>query len=117
MNHTDVVEDCVTQRAIAKRFCTHTDPDMAVLRTEVMCRFVPFADGGPFPEGAWRDTCDEKGTARPAANARTVLCLEVSTTRSAAVIAKATVDDDGNPIVGIDDYESRTDLLVLDWLR
>lgn len=112
LNHIEVVEDCVTERAIAHAL--YTDP-VSVFDQEVMCRFVPFSDGGPFPDGAWRATCDENGTARPAAKARSVMCLEVSVTRSAAVIAKATLDDNGNPIVGIAEMLAGTDW-CLDWL-
>lgn len=107
MNHTEVVEDCVTERAIAHAL--HTDP-VAVFDQEVMCRYVPFADGGPFPDGKWRDTKDDE--AMPAKDAKSMLCVEVSTTRSASVIVKAAKDDDGKAVVGVDEMKPGTDWVL-----
>jgi len=107
MNHTGVVSDCVTERAIAHAL--RTDP-ASVFDQEVMCRYVPFADGGPFPEGAWRDTLDDDAV--PAADARSTVCVEVSTTRSAAVVTKAALDAEGRVVLGVAEMQPGTD-----WVR
>lgn len=112
MNHTDVVEDCVTERAIAHAL--HTDP-VAVFDQEVMCRYVPFADGGPFPDGKWRDTCKDEASSTVSADAKSMVCVEVSTTRSAAVIVKSAKNVDDIPVVGVIKMEPGTDWVV-NWL-
>jgi hypothetical protein len=53
---------------------------------EVLCRFVPGADGGPFPQGTWDATRDPEAT--PGEDAEIVVCVEVSSRRDAAFIAR-----------------------------
>lgn len=53
---------------------------------EVLCRFVPGAEGGPFPEGSWDRTTDSE--ASPGEDAEIVVCVEVSDRREATFIAR-----------------------------
>lgn len=96
LNHVEVIEDCVTERALAAQL--RTSPPH-VFETEVLCRWVSMCDGGPFPEGSWAATLD--AAARPAAGARSVVCLDLSWNRSVWSIARAALDDQGDPVVGI----------------
>lgn len=54
---------------------------------EVMCRFVPGAEGGPFPEGQWEATLDAEAT--PGEDAEIVVCVEISERREIAYISRA----------------------------
>ncbi len=108
MNHVDVAADCVTERAIAHAL--RTDP-AAVFDSEVMCRYTPFASAGPFPEGLWAAGVDAKA----AAVGESVVCVEISSSRTQAVIARAGSDAEGNPVVGVWESGPRTDWVV-DWL-
>ncbi len=108
MNHVDVAPDCVTERAIAHAL--RTDP-AAVFDSEVMCRYTPFANSGPFPERLWQAGVD----AEAAAVGDSVVCVEVSASRAQAVIARAGCDAEGNPVVGIWESAPHTDWVV-DWL-
>jgi hypothetical protein len=110
LNHTDVVANCVTERAL--RAALRTSPP-AVYDTEVMCRWLDTADGGPWPEGSWVDTAD--ASARPAGGAESAVCVAVSWNRQRAYIARAAKDDAGNPVAGIAADRPGTDWVV-DWL-
>jgi hypothetical protein len=111
MNHTEVTENCITERAIAAAL--RTSPPH-VFDMECMCRWVSLADGGPFPEGAWQDTLDAK--AAPADGARSAICVEVSGgKRERGYIARAAMDDDDHPVFGIWEDRQGTDW-VLPWL-
>lgn len=110
MNHTEVTEDCVTERAIAAALRSNP-PHM--FETEVLCRWVSMADAGPFPEGSWAETVDN--AARPAAGSRRVVCVDVSWSRSHSYVARAGLDDDGKPVAGIGADRSGTDW-VIPWL-
>jgi hypothetical protein len=112
MNHTDVVADCVTERALIHAL--REDP-AAVFDKECMCRWVAHSDGGPFPEGSWLQTLDDK--ARPSPDAKSAICIEVSAgQRERAFVARAALDDNGNPVFGIWADQQGTDW-VLGWLR
>jgi hypothetical protein len=83
LNHTEVTLNCPTLRNLIGSL-KGTPPlefDM-----EVLCRFVPGADGGPFPEGTWDATRDE--TATPGEDAEIVVCVEVSSRRDAAFVTR-----------------------------
>jgi hypothetical protein len=108
MNHTEVSPDCITDRAIAHAL--GTDP-VDVFDTEVLCRQIDTAGGGPYPEGSWKATT--KSDARPSEKARSALCIEVSTSRAMTFIAKAAKRDD-IPVVGILEGNLGTDW-VKDW--
>ena len=111
MNHVSVVENCITERAIAHAL--RTDP-ASVFDQEVLCRYVPFGDGGPFPEGSWAATCDPE--ARPASGAPASVCVEVSTTRSQTTIASAAAGEvEGSVVVGVAESKPGTDWVV-GWL-
>jgi hypothetical protein len=76
-----------------------------VFDQEVMCRYVPFARSGPFPEGLWQRGVDEhaKGVGD------SVVCVEVSASRHRACIARAALSDEGLPVVGIWQARQGTD--------
>lgn len=113
-DHTEVTENCITERAL-----------MAALRTspphvfdmECMCRWVSLSDGGPFPEGSWVDT--RNADAGPAEDARSAICVEMSTShrnRERTHIARAALDDNGEPVCGIWADQMGSDWVV-PWLR
>jgi len=110
MNHTDIVENCVTERAIAAALRTNPPSQFEI---EVLCRWVSMAEAGPFPEGAWRETADD--TATPAADSPRMVCVAMSWNRSKCYIARAARDDDGNTVVGIAADRNGTDW-VIPWL-
>lgn len=110
MNHTDIVEDCVTERALMHAL--RTDPPH-IFETECMCRWISMADAGPFPEGSWRETLDNK--ARPVDGGRQLVCVDVSWNRGKTYIARAGHDEAGEPVVGIAEDRAGTDW-VLGWL-
>jgi hypothetical protein len=113
MNHTECVEDCVTDIAIAHALVT--DP-IDVFDTEVICRQIDTASGGPFPADAWTNTRDDMANDNMPSNPKPVVCIEVSTERSASFIAKAALDKDRCAIVGIVESLPGTDG-VIPWLR
>lgn len=110
MNHTDVVENCVTERAIAAALRTNPPSQFEI---EVLCRWVSMAEAGPFPEGSWMATIDN--VARPADGAQQFVCLSMSWNRSTCYLARAGRDSDGNPVVGIAADRSGSDW-VIPWL-
>lgn len=85
MNHTDVVENCVTERAIAATLRTSSSsvavPDRGAL---------PLDDDGrsrTIPEGSWRETVDNGAVPDP--DSPRMLCLALSWNRSRCYIARA----------------------------
>lgn len=110
MNHTDVVENCVTERAIAAALRTNPPSQFEI---EVLCRWLSMAEAGPFPEGSWRDTVDN--TATPDPDSPRMICLAMSWNRSRCYIARAAKDADGIPIVGIAADRTGSDW-VIPWL-
>ncbi len=110
MNHTDIVENCVTERAIAAALRTNPPSQFEI---EVLCRWVSMAESGPFPEGSWRETLDND--ARPAQDTPRFVCLAVSWNRGKCYIARAARDADGNPVAGIAADRAGTDW-VIPWL-
>jgi len=110
MNHTDIVENCVTERAIAAALRTNPPSQFEI---EVLCRWVSMAESGPFPEGSWRETLDNE--ARPAEDTPRFVCLAVSWNRGKCYIARAARDADGNPVAGIAADRAGTDW-VIPWL-
>lgn len=110
LNHTDIVENCVTERAISAAMRTNPPSQFEI---EVLCRWVSMSEGGPFPEGAWRETQDNE--ARPADDARRMLCLAMSWNRTKCYIARAAKDTAGIPVVGIAADRTGTDWLI-PWL-
>jgi hypothetical protein len=111
MNHIDVVPDCVTERALIHAL--NEDPP-SVFDKECMCRWVAHSDGGPFPEGCWVDTQDDKAT--PAPGARSAICIEVSSgQRERTYIARAALDCNAEPVLGIWADQAGSDWVV-DWL-
>lgn len=109
LNHTEVTPDCVTERALASNL--RTQPGH-VFDQECLCRFTALSDGGPFPADSWRETLDNKAVA--AADTRSAVCVEISTSRS-AVITKAGFDEDGQPVVGVMEAKAGTDW-IQGWL-
>jgi hypothetical protein len=82
---------------------------------EVMCRFVPGAEGGPFPEGTWDATSFTD--ANPGEDAEIVVCVEVSSRRDATFIARAgryVTDEDpkDTAVVGISEDMPGNDWVV-----
>lgn len=110
MNHTEVTLNCPTTRSLlaALRSTPPLEFDM-----EVMCRFVPGADGGPFPEGLWDATRDDRAT--PGDDAEIVVCVEISSRRDAAFVARAgRYDSEGKDVavVGISEDRPGTEWIV-----
>lgn len=112
MNWTSIEPNCITDRAIAHALAT--DP-VDVFDTEVLCRQINTASGGPFPEGAWEACRDDMGGLLVAGK-RSAICIEISTTRAAAMIAKASLADDDVAVVGIADQQPGTDWII-PWLH
>ena len=110
MNHTDVVENCVTERAIAAALRTNPPSQFEI---EVLCRWMTMAEAGPFPEGSWRETVDNSAVPDP--DSPRMLCLALSWNRSRCYIARAARDSDGTPVVGIAADRPGTDW-VIPWL-
>jgi hypothetical protein len=96
-DHTEVTENCVTQRALMAQL--RMSPPH-VYDTECMCRWVSLAGAGPFPEGSWAATIDDKAV--PAEGARSAICIEVSAgKRERTYVARAALDEDWRPVFGI----------------
>lgn len=111
-DHTDIVPDCITERALIHAL--REDPP-SVFDMECMCRWVAHGDGGPFPEGSWLATLDDQ--AKPVEGAKSAICIEVSgDQRERAFIARAALDTEGQPVVGIWADQQGTDW-VLPWLK
>ena len=110
MNHSDIVENCVTERAIAAAMRTNPPSQFEI---EVLCRWVSMAEAGPFPEGSWRETLDND--ARPSDSTERFVALAMSWNRSKCYIARAAHDKDGNAVVGIAADRTGNDW-VIPWL-
>ena len=110
LNHTDIVENCVTERAVAAALRTNPPSQFEI---EVLCRWLNTAEAGPFPEGSWRETLDND--ARPADDAQRVISLAMSWNRSRCYIARAARDPDGITVAGIAADRTGTDW-VIPWL-
>lgn len=107
LNHTEVTEYCPTTRTLIGHM--RTDPPM-IFDMEVMCRFVPLAEGGPFPEGRWAETFVDGQV--PGPESRKIVCVEVSTRRDQTYISRAATTAEGVVLVGI--WESKPGT---DWVR
>lgn len=110
INHTEVTRNCPTTRTLlaALRGSPATEYEQ-----EVMCRFIAGGEGGPFPEGSWDATVD--ATATPGDGAEIIVCVEVSTRRDAAFIARAGRYGDGPrdvAVVGISHDKPGIDWVV-----
>ncbi len=110
MNYDDFVPNCITVRAIAAAF--KTDPP-SLFDTEVLCRWLATATGGPFPPGKWGDSLDESSV--PNESARRTLCVEVSLSRSTSYVALAGTRADGLAHCEIQESGDGTDWVV-PWL-
>lgn len=110
MNHTALVPNCVTERALIAALGTSPPWEYD---TEVRCLWVSMSEAGPFPEGAWAETLDDN--ARPADDSRQVVCVSISQNRGRAYIARAGWDEEDNPVVGIAADRAGTDWVV-EWL-
>jgi len=110
LNHTDVVENCVTERAISAALRTNPPGQFEI---EVLCRWVSMAEAGPFPEGSWRETQDND--ARPADDSPRFVALSMSWNRGKCYIARAAKTDDGVPVAGIAADRTGSDW-VIPWL-
>jgi hypothetical protein len=108
LNHTEIVSDCVTERALLHAL--RTDPPH-IFETEILCRWTSMADAGPWPEGSWQATLDS--TAAP--SGRQIVCIDVSWNRSRTYIARAGHDAAGNVVAGIAEDRAGTDWVVA-WL-
>ena len=114
MNHTEITENCITERALFTAL--RTSPPH-VFDMECMCRWVSLADGGPFPEGCWAETLDKE--AKPAPESRSAVCIEVSDStrnRERAYVARAALDAQDQPVCGIWEDRPGTDWVV-PWLQ
>ncbi|MBO0676802.1 terminase [Mycolicibacterium sp. S2-37] len=111
MNHNDIVPQCITSSALLAGLASGVP--MTEFDTEVRCVWVAGAGAGPFPEGAWADTFDDE--AKPGEGAKKVVCVAVNQSRTISYIAKAALDENGFPIVGIIADELGTDW-VTQWL-
>ena len=110
LNHTEVTEDCVTERALLHSL--RTDPPH-IFEVECLCRWTSMADAGPWPEGSWFDTLHNM--ARPVGGSRQVVAIDVSWNRSRTFIARCGHDAEGVPVVGIEEDRPGTDWVV-PWL-
>lgn len=107
MNHTEVTLNCPTTRSLLASLKSTPPLEFDM---EVLCRFVPGAEGGPFPEGTWDATVDAEAT--PGEDAEIVVCVEISTRRDAAFIARAgryVRDGKDVAVVGISEDQPGTD--------
>lgn len=111
-DHVKVTPNCVTERKLIHALAT--DPP-TVFDMECMCRWVSISNGGPFPEGKWVTTIDAE--AKPAKDARSAVCIEVSGgNRERAYVARAAMGDSDEPVVGIWEDQPGTDWVV-PWLQ
>jgi hypothetical protein len=107
MNHTDIVPDCVTERALIHALAE--DP-ATVFDKECRCIWVATSDGGPFPSESWSDTSDTASKAAP--NSPSTVCLEIPGDRTRAYLTRATLDVDGKPVVGVWQDQPGTDWVI-----
>lgn len=107
MNHTEIARKVPTTRTLLA--ACFGSPAYEV-ETEVMCRWATMGVGGPFPEGSWEETINR--SARPSPDSIKVVCVEVSSKRSQAYIARAGMTADGQPVVGIRYDHPGTDWVV-----
>jgi hypothetical protein len=107
LNHSEVTEDCITERALAGAYSNAPAVEFEV---EVLCRWTSTSDGGPFPSESWADTADT--AAKVAAGTASTVCLEIPADRSRAYLARATLDMAGKPVVGIWADKPGTDWVV-----
>lgn len=110
MNHSEIVENCVTERAIAAAMRTNPPSQFEI---EVLCRWVTMAEAGPFPEGSWRETLDNTAKADP--EAPRMVALAMSWNRGKFYIARASRTEDGTPVAGIAADRAGSDW-VIPWL-
>lgn len=110
MNHTDIVADCVTDRAIAAALQANPSHKFEI---EVLCRWISMAEAGPFPEGSWADTLDASAT--PTEGSVRIVSVAVNMTRSRVYIAKVGFDEAGRVVAGIAADRAGTDWAV-PWL-
>lgn len=113
-DHTEITRNCITERALLHAMAT--DPPY-IYDTECRCIWVSTSDGGPFVEGSWLATHDD--SARPAEGAKSAICIEISDStrkRERTYIARAALDDAGNPVFGIWADQVGSDW-VLPWLK
>lgn len=96
MNHTDIVEDVITDRAIAAAMKTDPKP---VFEVEVLCRWLSSLDGGPYPTGAWAAGTDNESAI--AEGSKIAACVDVSWDRTMAHIAFCGYRQDGDRHVEI----------------
>ncbi|WP_285189934.1 terminase large subunit [Rhodococcus sp. MEB041] len=111
MNHTDIVEDVITERAISAAM--RTDP-RHVFEVEVLCRWLSTIDGGPYPPNAWAAGTDN--TSSIAEGSPIAACVDVSWDRSMAYVAFCGQRPDGLRHVEIVAMRAGTDW-VIPWLR
>lgn len=107
MNHTDIVTDCVTDRALIHAM--NEDP-AAVFDKECRCIWVAHSDGGPFPAEAWSTTTDT--AANVATGSAASVCLEIPPDRTRAYLARASLDMQGKPVFGIWEDQPGTDWVL-----
>lgn len=110
LNHTELVENCITERAIAAAL--RTDPPH-VFDVEVLCRWLTAAASGPFPEGSWNETCDNAAGFAP--ESRRVIAVDMSWSRNRTYIARAAYSGTGMPVADIAADRAGSDW-VLPWL-
>jgi hypothetical protein len=107
MNHTDIAENCITERAIASILSTSP---ASVFEVECLCRWPSVSDGGPFPSESWAETADT--ASKVSTGTASTVCLEIPADRSRAYLARATFDAAGKPVVGIWKDQAGTDWVL-----
>ncbi|MCF8605143.1 terminase [Gordonia sp. HY442] len=110
MNYTDLVPDCITERAIAAAM--RTDP-RHVFEVEVLCRWIATPDQGPFPAGKWQACRDN--ASEIAEDSQNVVAVDVSWNRSTTYVALAGWRQDGKAHGEINADRAGTEWLV-PWL-
>jgi len=95
-NHVEITRKCPTTRTLLAALASCPAYEY---ETEVMCRWVVMGIGGPFPAGSWDETTDR--AARPTPESPKVVCVEVSDRRSQTYVARAGLDEQGIPVVGM----------------
>lgn len=107
MNHTDIVPDCVTERALIHALAE--DP-AAVFDKECRCIWVASSDGGPFPSESWAQTSDT--AANVATGSSSSVCVEIDVDRTRTYLARATLDMQGKPVFGVWEDQPGTDWVI-----
>lgn len=95
MNFDDLIEWCITERAIAAALRTDPPP---VFDVEVLCRWSANDAAGPFPAGSWSATEADGDTFT---EGRRVIAVDVSWSRSSTYVARAGYTDAGIPMADI----------------